>query len=220
MPYPVVDGNVFRVLSRLFAINTPIDTGQGKKEFSALAASLLDPANAGTHNQAIMELGALVCTPRDPDCVACPLVDACLAYATNEMTSYPVKQGKINRRTRHFLYLYIICKEKTWIRRRQQGDIWTGLYEFPLIETEKMIPVERLGERKEVRVLLGEESNAQILEIKTGVKHILSHQLLFLSFVKVKIDEPLPVLSSYQEVKVEDLGDYAVPQPIHDYLTR
>ena len=219
-PYPVVDGNVFRVLSRLFAINTPIDTGQGKKEFSALAASLLDPANAGTHNQAIMELGALVCTPRDPDCVACPLVDACLAYATNEMTSYPVKQGKINRRTRHFLYLYIICKEKTWIRRRQQGDIWTGLYEFPLIETEKMIPVERLGERKEVRALLGGESNAQILEIKTGVKHILSHQLLFLSFVKVKIDEPLPVLSSYQEVKVKDLGDYAVPQPIHDYLTR
>ena len=83
-----------------------------------------------------------------------------------------------------------------------------------------MIPVERLGERKEVRALLGEESNAQILEIKTGVKHILSHQLQFLSIVKVKIDEPLPVLSSYQEVKVEDLGDYAVPQPIHDYLTR
>lgn len=219
-PYPVVDGNVFRVLSRLFAINTPIDSGQGKKVFSALAASLLDPANAGTHNQAIMELGALVCTPRDPDCEACPLVDACLAYAAGEATSYPVKRGKINRRTRHFLYLYIICKGKTWLRRRQKGDIWTGLYEYPLIETETALPVERLGERDEVLALLGKEGNARILEIKAGVKHVLSHQLLFLTFVKVEIDEPTPALSAYQEISMEDLGDYAVPQPIHDYLAR
>lgn len=220
LPYPVVDGNVYRVLSRLFAIDTPIDTTTGKKVFQELAGSLLDPADAGTHNQAIMELGALVCSPRDPDCASCPLMDSCLAHARGVETSYPVKRGRINRRVRHFLYLYIIYKGKTWLRRRPEGDIWAGLYEFPLVETAEAIPAESVGGHHAVWALLGDESNFRILDIQAGKKHVLSHQLLYLSFVKVEIDVPTSALSSYQMVGTDTLGDFAVPQPIHDYLSR
>lgn len=135
-PCPVVDGNVYRVLSRLFAVDTPIDTTKGKKQFAELAGMILDPKNAGTHNQAIMELGALQCVPQNPDCGVCPLKDKCMAFASGNVQAYPVKQNKTKTRDRYFHYLYIIYKEQTWMNRRTGKDIWTGLYEFPLIETD------------------------------------------------------------------------------------
>lgn len=136
-PYPVVDGNVFRVLSRLFAVDTPIDTPRGKKAFTELAGLVMDPRYAGQHNQAIMELGALQCVPQNPDCEACPLKERCAAYGTGDVQTYPVKQKKTKTRDRYFHYLYIIYKGKTWLARRKGKDIWEGLYEFPLIETDK-----------------------------------------------------------------------------------
>ena len=109
-PYPVVDGNVFRVLSRLFAVDTPIDTPRGKKAFTELAGLVMDPRYAGQHNQAIMELGALQCVPQNPDCEACPLKERCAAYGTGDVQTYPVKQKKTKTRDRYFHYLYIIYK--------------------------------------------------------------------------------------------------------------
>ena len=129
-PCPVVDGNVYRVLSRLFAVDTPIDTTKGKKQFAELAGMILDPKNAGTHNQAIMELGALQCVPQNPDCGVCPLKDKCMAFASGNVQAYPVKQNKTKTRDRYFHYLYIIYKGQTWMNRRAGKDIWTGLYEF------------------------------------------------------------------------------------------
>ena len=107
-PYPVVDGNVFRVLSRLFAVDIPIDTAKGKKAFAELAGLVMDPRHAGQHNQAMMELGALQCVPQNPDCEACPLKGRCAAYGAGEVQAYPVKRAKARTRDRYFHYLYII----------------------------------------------------------------------------------------------------------------
>ena len=101
-PYPVVDGNVFRVLARLFALDVPIDTTQGKKQFTELAGIVMDPKRAGQHNQAIMEFGALQCVPQSPDCEVCPLKDRCAAYASGTIQSLPVKQNKTKTRARYF----------------------------------------------------------------------------------------------------------------------
>src|SRR5690606_22328271 len=106
-PEAVVDGNVYRVLARVFGINTPIDSTAGRKQFKELATELLDPKHPGDHNQAVMELGATVCTPKSPDCALCPLQKECIAVATGSISSLPVKQGKSKTRDRFFNYLHI-----------------------------------------------------------------------------------------------------------------
>ncbi len=217
-PKAVVDGNVYRVLARLFAVETPIDTGEGKRLFAALAADVMDPREAATHNQAIMELGALVCSPRDPSCDACPLVTDCLAHAVGRERAFPVKRGRVKRRSRFFLYLYIIYKGRTWLRRREPGDIWAGLYEFPMVETERAVAEEEVATRPEARALVGE--GFRIVATRMGVKHVLSHQDLFLSFLKIEITEPTPALKAYLETPVDALPSFAMPQPLHQYCSR
>ncbi|MBK6829719.1 MAG: A/G-specific adenine glycosylase [Flavobacteriales bacterium] len=134
---PVVDGNVYRVLARVFGIDTPIDSTAGRKQFRELAAALIDHEQPGEHNQAVMELGATVCTPLKPTCGECPLARKCIARATDRIDKLPVKTGKTKVRTRHFNYLHIERGDKTFLRKRTGKDIWHGLYELPLIETEK-----------------------------------------------------------------------------------
>lgn len=219
-PYPVVDGNVFRVLSRLFALETPIDTTAGKKEFTALAQSLLHPQQAGLHNQAIMELGALQCIPQNPDCAACPLAELCLAYATDTVADYPVKQNKTKTRNRYFHYFHIIYKGKTWLHRRADKDIWKGLYEFPLIETEQAMDFAELQKTENFHQLF---AGIDTLHISLGlpdVKHVLSHQVLYTTFYQVEIGQIGPALDAYQEIDSEEIGNYAVPRLIHIYLEK
>lgn len=126
-PYPVVDGNVFRVLSRLFAVDTPIDTPKGKKAFTELAGLVMDPRYAGQHNQAIMELGALQCVPQNPDCEACPLKGHCAAYGAGDVQIYPVKQKKTRTRDRYFHYLYIIYKENLAVPPERERHLGRAL---------------------------------------------------------------------------------------------
>jgi len=133
LPYPVVDGNVYRVLGRLFTIETPIDTGKGKKEYRELATLLMPPEQAGLHNQAMMEFGALQCIPQTPDCETCPLSGSCFGYASGNPQQYPVKQNKTKIRNRYLHYFIILHGTDTFIRRRSEKDIWEGLYEFPLL---------------------------------------------------------------------------------------
>lgn len=219
-PYPVVDGNVFRFLSRLFSLDTPIDSGKGKKQFAELAGLLMNPAEAGLHNQAVMEFGALQCVPQNPDCTVCPLQNKCMAYAAGKADAYPVKQNKTKTRTRYFHYLYIICKGYTWLRRREGKDIWAGLYEFPLIETEGPMDFADLQQTAAFRNLLGEAGPLQISTELTGVKHVLSHQVLYASFYKVEIECGTPALPAYLSVPVEEIDNYAVPRLIHIYLEK
>ncbi|GHU82835.1 A/G-specific adenine glycosylase [Bacteroidia bacterium] len=220
LPYPVVDGNVFRVLSRLFALDTPIDTGKGKKIYTELAASIMPKSDTGLHNQAIMEFGALQCVPQNPDCKHCPLQAQCLGYATGTPQAYPVKQNKTKTRNRYFHYLNIIYKSKTWLNRRSGKDIWKGLYEFPLIETVSPADFADLQQTEAFHHLLSDAGELQIsLEI-SNLKHVLTHQTLYASFYKVEINEPIASLQQYIEVPIDSLDRYAVPRLIQLYLEK
>ncbi|MDL2265415.1 A/G-specific adenine glycosylase [Parabacteroides sp. OttesenSCG-928-G07] len=218
-PYPVVDGNVYRVLSRLFGIDLPIDSTQGKKYFYELAGSILDKAQPGIYNQAIMEFGALQCVPRQPDCVNCPLQDNCVAYAANQVGMYPVKQNKTKTRNRYFSYLYIICKETTWLNRRGKNDIWTGLYEFPLIESDVSLNFSELQKSEIFRELVKETKEINIT-YTPEVKHILSHQIIHATLYKIEVATKPPVLDNYLAVALADLEKYAVPRLIQLLLEK
>ncbi|MDR0430300.1 MAG: A/G-specific adenine glycosylase [Tannerellaceae bacterium] len=217
-PYPVVDGNVFRVLSRLFALGTPIDTSKGKKEYTELAASVMNPEKAGLHNQAIMEFGALQCVPQNPDCGVCPLQDKCAGFATGTPQSFPVKQNKTKTRNRYFHYLHILYEGKTWLNRRSGNDIWKGLYELPLIETEMPADFTRLQQTTAFRRLFGDAGKLSISIELSGIKHVLSHQILYASFYKIEIGNKAPALDSYLEIPDNNIGNYAVPRLVQLYL--
>lgn len=216
-PYAVVDGNVYRVLARLYGLDTPIDSSGGKKQFAALAGLLLDRRRPGLHNQAIMELGALQCVPRDPVCPACPLADKCAAYAAGRVEAYPAKQHKTKTRNRYFHYMYIIYKGKTWLHRRQEKDIWTGLYEFPLIETEGPLDFALLQQTEAFRRLFDGAGELRVTPGPAGVKHVLSHQILYASFYRIEIGQVPDGLNRYLPVAIEEVEKYAVPRLIHIY---
>jgi A/G-specific adenine glycosylase len=177
IPEPVVDGNVYRVLSRVFGIATPIDSTAGKKQFRALAAELISREHPGDHNQAVMELGATVCTPRNPRCGDCPLARKCIAKAEGRIAELPVKSGKTKTRTRHFNYLLIEAKDGIYLRKRTGQDIWQGLWELPLIETEKPATAS---------VLKKHGPYASVKRIEGPVRHVLSHQVISATLWRVE----------------------------------
>ncbi len=212
----VVDGNVYRVLSRLFDIDTPIDTTRGQKEFQTLADEMLkaatsnDPEGKGSsrHNQSMMEFGALHCTPAAPRCDTCPVMTHCLSYANHTTEQRPVKQGKTAVRERHFTYLIYIYKDTLWVHQRGGGDIWQGLWEFVLFETEDVSP--RL---KDPTVFLLQK------------KHQLTHQTIYANFFVIKLaDEEDPqnntaILSlpdDYRQVTWMEWQQLAVPRLIDE----
>jgi len=200
LPHAVVDGNVFRVLSRCFLVDTAINSTKGKKEFTILANSLLDVNNAGDHNQAIMEIGALVCKPKNPQCETCPINSKCLSYANGTMLNYPVKEKKVKVRNRYLNYIVTTDKKSIVIKKRGPKDIWQGLFDFPLVETDK--PAEEMGES---------------IYLDKQIKHILSHQHIYASFW-IKEVKAISIEDPEQIVKMTDLEDYALPQLLVKYL--
>jgi len=142
LPTAVVDGNVYRVLSRFFNINTPINSSEGIKTFKKLAQELLDTSNPGEFNQAIMEFGARQCAPQSPDCPNCVFNDKCLAFQTKKVKELPVKIRKTTVKKKYFNYLVFISDDqKTILQQRLEKGIWQQLYEFPLIEADKLISI-------------------------------------------------------------------------------
>lgn len=209
---PVVDGNVYRVLARVFGIATPIDSTEGRKEFRALAAKLLPSANPGDHNQAVMELGATVCTPRDPDCGACPVAAKCVARATGRITELPVKAGRTKVRTRHFNYLHAGGAGFLYLMKRTGKDIWQGLYELPLMETDRPATKAAL-----TKVLKERLNMAPIALERAGTStHLLSHQRIEAVFWKAAFNTPPP--ADWLRVPIGNLDHHALPRPIERYL--
>lgn len=158
-PCAVLDGNVFRVLARLFDIDLPIDSTAGKRTFAKLAQMQLDKRCPGRYNQAVMDFGALQCTPAQPGCADCPLASRCLALAAGTVAERPVKQSKTKVRDRWFNYLHVTCGDRTLLRRRGEGDIWQGLYEFPMIETDRAADFSELTASEEFRTPCWAASN-------------------------------------------------------------
>lgn len=215
-PYSVVDGNVYRVLSRVYAIDTPIDSTEGKKVFAGLAQDLLDDKHSGLHNQAIMEFGALQCVPSSPDCGICPLSVFCFSYAACSVARYPVKQGKTKVRNRYFNYFDVRLGNSTYINKRTAKDIWQNLYELPLIETTHPVDLEELQSLDVFKQLFGDKGIKNI-SFESRYKHILSHQHIHASFYRIELSYDLN--SQYREIHPSEIGDYAVPQLIHRYLS-
>ncbi len=214
LPEPVVDGNVYRVLARVFGIDTPIDSTEGRKQFRTLAAGLLDPQNPGDHNQAVMELGATVCTPKKPRCGDCPLAAKCIARHTQRIEAFPVKAGRTTIRTRHFNYLHIQGDTGLYLRKRGAKDIWQGLYELPLLETVK--PLTKRSFPATLRHELGE--GWTVLSVTGPVKHVLSHQHILALFWQVLPPKGFRVPEDWISVSRKALDKHALPRLLERYV--
>ena len=192
LPAAVVDGNVYRVLARHYGIETPINTTEGKKEFTALANSLLPANEASAFNQAMMDFGAIQCTPVNPQCTVCPLQETCVALHDGKTALLPVKRKTLKVQERHLVYIYVRHQGMTAIHRRAAGDIWQGLYEPWLTET---VP-----------------SGAILL--RQGVKHVLTHRILYADFYLWEPAEQPQLPDDYFWIPEADIDQYGVPRLI------
>ena len=217
LPAAVVDGNVYRVLARHFGIDTPINTTEGKKTFTALAQELLTslhstPASLNSklsslnsklsslnseYNQAMMDFGAIQCTPQSPHCDRCPLMESCEAFRTGRVQQLPVKLKTLKVRERHLIYIYIRCQGQTAIHRRGPGDIWQGLYELWQVDTVPMGAV----------------------LLRQNVKHVLTHRVLYADFYLLEVNERPALPPDYIWIPEADIDNYALPRLIENLLT-
>lgn len=212
LPIACVDGNVNRVIARYFHITESIDERPTAKLIATLAQEVIPSTSAGDHNQAMMELGATVCMPRDPDCATCPLNDRCLARAADVQRALPVRSKKTKIRNRYFHYLIFTDGTDTWVDQRKEKDIWQGLFQFPLRETAK-----RPGTRT-LRNLLIEwlPKDAHVSHISDEHRHLLSHQRIFAKFIHIRSsDMEQPGL---KRVPIAELDSLAFPRLIVRYL--
>jgi len=212
-PTAVVDGNVYRVLSRYFGIKTPINSSTGIKEFKALAQTLINKSQPGTHNQAIMDFGALLCKPQNPLCETCPLADSCVALEKKLIKELPVKEKKIKVRNRYFNFLVVKTDDgKTILSERKGKGIWQGLFEFPFIEAEKKLSLEELIASTKFIDLIPTESTISLFNNKEII-HKLSHQHLYTQFWVIDTEN-----SSKTTIQWEELETYPVPILIANFL--
>jgi A/G-specific adenine glycosylase len=221
LKYPVVDGNVFRVLSRYFGIKTPIDTSSGKKVFSKLAGKLMAEFPPAQFNQAIMEFGSRQCRPSNPDCLACPLNGSCFSFLNKKINSFPVKKNKTRVRNRFFHYLVIRYRNSFYIRKRLEKDIWQGLHDFPLIETEKRTTEEEILNSPEWKKILSGKK-AKLIHVSPNHKHLLSHQEIHARFYEISIEKRI-VLKEQKKWKLVNLNSvkkHALPRLIERYVEK
>lgn len=216
LPHAVVDGNVFRVLSRYFGIDIPIDSTAGKKEFTQLAEKLLDTEQPGIYNQAIMDFGAVICKPQSPLCTACPLKNKCRAFSEQKVDSLPFKTGKIIKKQRYFYYFILGFEGRVYVRKRGPKEIWENLYEFVLLETDRLTALEELLSTPLYKKLAG-KSKATVLEVSAPYKQQLTHQTLQGSFIQVKLQRE-PALNDYKAVTYKEMKKLAFPKLITAYL--
>ncbi len=218
---PVVDGNVYRVLARVFGESTPIDSTSGKKRFRELAESLLDHSEPDVYNQAIMEFGARQCTPRNPNCPICPLAASCVARKEHKIAVLPVKAGKTKITERWMNYLIIRHKDNLYIRQRTANDIWKNLWEFPLLETTTATDPKTLMKSTAWRTLW-QEIPFELNHVSTEIKHILSHQKIWIRFYELTIDKAIPKKQRHDwiQIKEEQLEQHGLPIALHKYITK
>jgi len=204
---PVVDGNVYRVLSRYFDMDTPINSSAGIKLFKALAEEVINPKDPALHNQAIMEFGALHCTPKNPKCSTCVLQAGCLSFTNSTIQNRPVKTKKQEVRNRFFHYLIFNIHGNTYIQQRKGRDIWEELYQFPMIETESDDTPEI------VKKIYG----TSLLETSSPVKHLLSHQRISARFYHIHSTDILPS-EDWILIQSSNIQDFPIPRLIDKYL--
>ncbi len=220
-PIAVLDGNVARVISRLYAIDIPIDTNEGKKTISDLANILLDANHPGTFNQALMELGALVCTPKSPACNTCPMAVACEGLKKKKAEKYPVKSPKKAPTVRHMNYLVISFVQNgddyIIMRKRTGNDIWKNMYDFPCLETGKDPDIEDALDQYQKSGLL--DCHPFVLQnVSDEYIHILSHRRLYAKFIRIELSGLPNLTGDVIAVRKSEIADLPLPRLIDRYL--
>lgn len=211
-PYAVVDGNVYRVLSRYFGIEIPIDTTQGKKYFAALAQQLLPIQHNADYNQGLMDFGATQCLPASPNCEMCVLNGACVAHNAHRVGDFPIKSRKLKTKERFFVYIKVVTPQGVWLTRRGGNDIWQGLYEYPLIEFDHTPTMAELLQTDFVKQL---PQGGRWKMVKEHYRHVLTHQVIWADLYTLTFDSALPAPAQYIVVANDTCSQYAMPQLIH-----
>ena len=219
LPHAVVDGNVYRVLSRLFDIDTPININEGQTVFAKIADDLLNRKQPGLHNQAMMEFGALQCTPKNPNCLLCPLQAQCLAFANQTVMQRPVKLQKLKVTTRYFNYLVFRMEGNVYLHKRSGNDIWKNLYDFPCIESENPMTVEEVIASEKFQQLI-ENKSFTIIKTSPTFTHKLTHRTIIAQFIEIKLEEKLLRIETKELFLTPetDLGNFPIPRLIDLYL--
>lgn len=219
LPHAVVDGNVYRVLSRLFDIDTPININEGQTVFAKIADDLLNRKQPGFHNQAMMEFGALQCTPKNPNCLLCPLQAQCLAFANQTVMQRPVKLQKLKITTRYFNYLVFRIEGNVYLHKRSGNDIWKNLYDFPCIESENPMTVEEVIASEKFQQLI-ENKSFTIIKTSPTFTHKLTHRTIIAQFIEIKLEENLLRIETNDLflARETDLGNFPIPRLIDLYL--
>lgn len=219
LPYSVVDGNVYRVLARVFGIATPIDTIMAKRQFAELAQSLICKEKPADFNQAIMDFGATCCLPANPNCANCPLQLQCYAYQNGEIADLPFKSKKIVRRKRYFTYLLISDQAANMlIKQRTDKDIWQLLHEFPMIETDKNLLSISEAKTTEIWQQYFGDRDIVIKKISKPYRQLLTHVEVVAQFFELQVHDvaacsiPNAIVTTWSE-----LGNYAFPKVINQY---
>ena len=219
LPHAVVDGNVYRVLSRLFDIDTPININEGQTVFAKIADDLLNREQPGLHNQAMMEFGALQCTPKNPNCLLCPLQAQCLAFANQTVMQRPVKLQKLKITTRYFNYLVFRIEGNVYLHKRSGNDIWKNLYDFPCVESENPMTVEEVIASEKFQQLI-ENKSFTIIKTSPTFTHKLTHRTIIAQFIEIKLEEKLLRIETNDLflARETDLGNFPIPRLIDLYL--
>lgn len=204
IPAAVVDGNVYRVLSRYFGIDTPINSTQGKKEFAALAQSLIPASDAVAYNQGMMDFGAIQCTPQSPKCLLCPLAETCVALREGRVEELPVKLKTLKVQTRRLAYIYIRCNGEIAIHRRGEGDIWQGLWEPYNVSGLPALPT----------------FDAPLVLKAKDVKHVLTHRILLADFYLLETKKRPLLPDDYIWIKESEISEYGIPRLIEILLEK
>ena len=219
LPQAVVDGNVYRVLARLYDIDTPININEGQKTFARLADELLNREQPGLHNQALMEFGALHCTPKNPNCLLCPLQAQCLAFAHQTVMQRPVKLQKTKVTTRYFNYLVIRIKDSIYLHKRSDNDIWRNLYDFPCIESDKPLSADEVMATEQFKQLFGNKAFT-LTKVSPVFTHKLTHRTILAQFIEIKLEKKLLRIETKDLFLTPemDLGTFPIPRLIDLYL--
>ncbi len=216
-PQAVVDGNVYRVLSRVFGIRKPVDTPEGKKYFGQLALMLLDKKKPGIYNQAIMDLGAVVCKPVQPLCGDCPFQKYCYGFLHKKTSSFPVRSKRKTIKKRWLYFFDLQNESRILIMKRTEKDIWRGLYALPVLETNT-----RLNEQQ-VNALVKKLSwlrkmKYRVLQVSDAYRQQLTHQAICAVFIRIQISKTFSLPPEWKWVPLHKLKDHAFPVVLKNYF--
>ena len=212
-PRAVVDGNVNRVLSRIFGIKAPVNTTKGKQLMKEIAGELLDERDPGVFNEAIMDFGAIQCTAANPKCAICPVREHCQAFHDNLVNELPVKEKKLKRRTRYFYYVVPFNEEGIVLRQRGSDDIWRKMYDFPLLESKKNEP----PDLSKLATKIGGDKAS--LTFRGEYKHVLTHQDIIARFYQTQHFDLNKIMENFIFVRWKAFEEYALPRLIDRFCT-